>query len=812
MAITINSSLFPPLIKNFMPAFDMKDKECRIYFSLSDFNNESEINIAHVSLTYQSNNQNAFDRNVWKNGIKICKVQKDTTIEDDYKFYITISKDDVGSFGENVIYKVQIRFDNNNIPVDKDPGADYFANNLNSFSEWSEVCGIKSIPAPDITISGFNEKTRNGTFLSSQVVISGKYLPMSTSEIDPLEWIRILIYDNSLVEDSGKIEANIFNVDNQFYYKIKKELYTDINYTVKVTYETKNGYNRTKTYNMDIVNLISGKGSEYISNLYLNKEEARIELTLSVNNSNEFYNNLLIRRTSNLSNYEDWEDFKYINLESGINQDLIIYDYAIENGTGYKYALFEKYTDILYSEELSRTDIIYTTFENSYLVGEGKQLRISLNDKVNSNKINVGDAKTDTLSSKFPYIRRNASMYYREFQISGMISYNSDEQNTFSDKKYFNDITSIDNFESVFKAPEKNNSLYTRQDVEFYREYNFRQEVEDFLNNSNPKLFKGRGEKTCLVRLMNVSLNPEENLGRLTYSFSATAYEIDENTLERCDFYNIQSIGQYDKNFKILHKNKMSRLYGSFGTEENIISLINNKHIGQDMKKRYKYLVPTLKKIKITVFDNPYLVRINEDGTLSRVWNNVEDKYNYILGTIITVNGKDRLINNKTGVYEIDVSDLNLYSLSFKYKVSLCTIDYYFNQSSVKTIDIDKESIIGYESDKHIGRISRQFSNNESLLEDLYVKYEKIIEKDNMEEVSSNEIKISNIYEFAVSADPGTKFLVNGEEVIIGDTGYLKYALDKSNVIKSVIYIGEEECFIDVDYFISTISIKRRSN
>ena len=43
---------------------------------------------------------------------------------------------------------------------------------------------------------------------------------------------------------------------------------------------------------------------------------------------------------------------------------------------------------------------------------------------------------------------------------------------------------------------------------------------------------------------MNISLTPKAELGRMIYSFNATAYEIDNLTIENLDKYNIQKIGE----------------------------------------------------------------------------------------------------------------------------------------------------------------------------------------------------------------------------------------------------------------------------
>lgn len=46
-----------------------------------------------------------------------------------------------------------------------------------------------------------------------------------------------------------------------------------------------------------------------------------------------------------------------------------------------------------------------------------------------------------------------------------------------------------------------------------------------------------------IVKLMNISLTPNNSLGRLIYSFSCTVNEIDECIFSNYDKYNIQMIG-----------------------------------------------------------------------------------------------------------------------------------------------------------------------------------------------------------------------------------------------------------------------------
>jgi hypothetical protein len=68
-------------------------------------------------------------------------------------------------------------------------------------------------------------------------------------------------------------------------------------------------------------------------------------------------------------------------------------------------------------------------------------------------------------------------------------------------------------------------------------ERNFKLDVLEWLNNGKPKLFRSPTEGNYIVRLMNISLTPEDTLGRMIHTFSCTAYEIAENNYNNLEAY-----------------------------------------------------------------------------------------------------------------------------------------------------------------------------------------------------------------------------------------------------------------------------------
>ena len=67
----------------------------------------------------------------------------------------------------------------------------------------------------------------------------------------------------------------------------------------------------------------------------------------------------------------------------------------------------------------------------------------------------------------------------------------------------------------------------------------FKLKVLDWLTDGKVKLFRSPTEGNYLIRLLKVSMKPEDKLGRMLHSFSATAYEIDECTYDNLEKYHI---------------------------------------------------------------------------------------------------------------------------------------------------------------------------------------------------------------------------------------------------------------------------------
>ena len=160
-----------------------------------------------------------------------------------------------------------------------------------------------------------------------------------------------------------------------------------------------------------------------------------------------------------------------------------------------------------------------------------------------SYKIQQMENKNETIGGQFPIIARNGALGYRIFPVAGLISFNMDENNLFTNKqiiyKYQDVLTLYQNYK---------NNVGTAQ-YNYIYEKDFRKEVITFLINGKPKLFKSPTEGNVIVRLLDVNFSPNQTLDRLIYSFSANANELAEDNLDNyikykfLDLYHIAGAG-----------------------------------------------------------------------------------------------------------------------------------------------------------------------------------------------------------------------------------------------------------------------------
>ena len=117
-----------------------------------------------------------------------------------------------------------------------------------------------------------------------------------------------------------------------------------------------------------------------------------------------------------------------------INNDKFVHyvDYGVASGQTYVYrntsASTRNNTTIL---QISDNVSISINYDTMILQDQNRLLKLAFNPKVNSLKETVQETKQDTIGGRYPIFYRNANICYKEFPISGLISYLMDDEQQF---------------------------------------------------------------------------------------------------------------------------------------------------------------------------------------------------------------------------------------------------------------------------------------------------------------------------------------------------------------------------------------------
>lgn len=551
-----SSILYPPTVDSYSPAFVANQNGgCRVFFSLSKFNTESDFECAHVAIYKQDSGLNVVNKKgaYGATGI-ILNVPVFPVENQDNRYYIEILNEDVSNgWQEGWVYKVQIRL--SSILYDESLGQSAWINeNANNFSEWSTTCYAKAIGNSSLQIKDYNY-FGDGSVIENQIVVEsldfiGIY--SNTDKSENLYSYNVKLYDSSmfLLEESKTLYANQYNNINQFSYRFNIEPENNKNYIVKISYETINKYTNFITFNNIKVNKgIATETNIYLatadgenpnsinSTVFLEEEEGRVGLKLFSPVTTSIDTTVMIRRADSRDNFKTWTDIKNITINNNIDEIPIIYDYTIESGIWYKYGV-QVYTSdgqTVTRGKLNEIGPIMREFNYSYLLGkDNKQLKLLYNNNINNFKIVISEGINTTLGSQFPFISRNGNVYYKSFSISGLITFNMDENGLFFTKNdFYKENTDLYNNYNNEKGISHYDYIYERE---------FRNAVMEFLYDGKPKLFKSTTEGNILVRLTDIVFTPRQNLGRIVYDFSATATEIAKGTMENYKKYELHCL------------------------------------------------------------------------------------------------------------------------------------------------------------------------------------------------------------------------------------------------------------------------------
>ena len=562
----IENNLYPPILDTWAPAF-VRISACRVYFSLSNYNsiNDIDINKTQIIVNSQNTNLSVLNAETYPSGIKISSIAVDESVQGDNRYYVTISPSDIdGGFELNQFYKVQIRFTGvgaTALPSDSKGLAPWLINNQSRFSEWSTVCIIKGIEQPLIYIKGFEDANDQTvvTFTSDTIRFVGKMYYENNAELEKeyLKSYQIDIYNDSsgeLVGSSGIVYTEVYN-PNEINYTFPYSFEDGLTYRAEVSYVTNNGYQGSATFVFNIIIVTIDALNARIT-ASADEEYGRIKVDI-VSEEETYIGNLAIRRTSSKSDFKIWEDVKILVLLGDGKINISWYDYTVESGILYRYCAQKINLNEDRGAAIKTINPVMIVLDDMFLTQEDFQLKIKYNPSVSSFKHTLSESITETIGSKYPFFKRNGKVNYRQFPISGLITHFCDEDGVFLSKD--NIYTEESRF--YYDNYNEENNIDEYQDYIYERE--FRNKIIDFLYQDNVKLFRSTTEGNILVKLMDVTFTPNETLGRMLYTFSATAYEVDECSIESYSKYKISDTGSFNPNIEQIF-DKLGQKAGPF--------------------------------------------------------------------------------------------------------------------------------------------------------------------------------------------------------------------------------------------------------
>lgn len=405
-----------------------------------------------------------------------------------------------------------------------------FKNNRGETGYFSDVGIIKCTAKPTLTIEGLGEGNNN-----SRYSYTGTYYSKDANEKVYNYYFNIYDVNKQLYESSGILIHNSSNdiksdssIDT---WTPTKAVKPGMQYTIEYGVVTLNKLEIKVVYNISD-NFLINPPTWFDGELHATvcQEEGYIDLTMHGSNMSGVF---LLNRSSSKDNFESWQQITKFTISHALDGISIWKDFTIEQGIEYLYSIqMYNSNNIKTIHILAKEYKVMGDFEDMFLSDGIRQLKIRFNPKVSSFKTTRLESKVDTIGSQFPFFLRNGNVEYKEFPISGLISVLSDENSLFIlDRDDSNKIRN--RTPSGITIPEgAGRTQLTAENMSAERA--FKMEVLNWLNNGEHKLFRSPGEGNYIVRLLNVSLSPNDTLGRMIHTFNCQAYECME-----CNFYNL---------------------------------------------------------------------------------------------------------------------------------------------------------------------------------------------------------------------------------------------------------------------------------
>lgn len=567
------AKLYPPQIEGTIPAFCQSSSANETYITVPFAMNKA---VSWNDFTYftlkiksiQTNNQ------IYYTNVSISENSPNINKEK-MEIYFPITDSNLATnFKVGTSYKLQIAY--------REDGIDGY---------FSTVGIIKYTSNPDVYIA---DQT-NGALQSVNNTYVGVYSQKNRDVTEKLYSYRFDVRNSNgdLIETSGELihnhENDDYNYESNDQYSIIKTLEENKIYTIQYTITTVNGFVKSSPRYRIIQQTTVDPEIKAELQVNMNNENGYVNINLigEKNNDGIEYSatgTFLICRSSSEDRYGSWSEVCRFALYGEQPSNYSWKDFTVQHGFDYIYSLQQyNQTYKVYSNRIL-SNTITANFEHCFLYDGKRQLKIKYNPKVSSFKTTLLESKTNTIGAQFPFFFRNGNVNYKEFPISGLISYLSDEEELFltnedlllddydnlkrehtlqsgiksADNEYFYNMLDAnqayilqDEYRKRELADSNENKINGQKirttnltDYNITAERIFKLKVLEFLDNGKPKLFRSPTEGNYIVRLSNSSLTPNDQLNRMIHTFSTTATEIDNYNYSKLGEYNLLDISE----------------------------------------------------------------------------------------------------------------------------------------------------------------------------------------------------------------------------------------------------------------------------
>lgn len=572
------NNLFPPILDTYTAGFLYTARKCDVPFKLSPYIDPSLIKSIWVSVVNAKTNQSVLNTSTEVLSSKFRYGENNLS-------YSILSSNLREGWQPGQTYKIQMRFCSKDVG-EVGTGSSAIIDSSDYFSEWSTATLVTPVRDFSFKTSSpqLSETTEDLYIMNPYVnTIAGTVDYGDTKEY--LNEYRIKIrLDKKELYDSGMCFTDSLNPNN-FIHNINIGLEEGSKYTFEYLFISNSLYSRREIQKVQLADKTTS-----ILPLKMEAEsepeQGRVKLIISNINNAVFNSNLLIKRASHDTQFRYWEDVKTITVNLNANtNNFITYDYSVDSGVWYKYSIFQiDNENNLISRPVEIGEPIMMILNDMFLNGNERQLKIKFNPNINSYQHTLLESSTQTIGGKYPFIKRNSNLNYRQLGISGLITIHMDEDDDYFVKREKKDkiwehiwensgnnlfITRDELYNgksSLYDDYNSNNNIGRHNDIVLERK--FREKVIEFLLDGKVKLLRSPTEPSMLVRLMNVSFTPNQSLGRMVYNFSATAHEIADCTLANISKYKIQENRGYQEIIKedeIINENFASATFTTQG-------------------------------------------------------------------------------------------------------------------------------------------------------------------------------------------------------------------------------------------------------